>query len=180
MGQARDITLEQVTAVADRLMAAGVEPALRAVRNRLGAGTTETILEFLREWRDAQESHAVGDLAVGRRTEHRLRGELAHQTQLAGEHCTAIVPLTTERDALVIDLAKAVLRLEYIPCLEIALEDMRADRDQERAKRTQAQQAVTTLEARVKDLQGQLDEARVRTAEDGGRSGQDTTRSRKV
>ncbi len=162
VGGNRDITLEEVTGVADRLVAAGVEPALRAVRDRLGTGATETILQFLREWRRAQERRAVGDLAASRATESRLRGELAHQTQVTSEHCAAMVPLTAERDAAVIDLAKAVLRLEYVPCLETALTDLRADRDREREGRTKAEQEVTALTARVKDLQKQLDEAQAR------------------
>ncbi len=163
MGEKPDITLEEVTAVADRLVAAGVEPALRAIRDRLGAGSTDTILQFLREWRHAQEGRAVGDLAASRVTEARLRGELAHQTELASEHCAAMLPLTAERDAAVIDLAKAVLRLEYVPCLEVAMEGLRADRDRERAGRTKAEQEVTALAAHIKDLQKQLDEAKAGT-----------------
>lgn len=162
MGENPDVTREQVMALADKLVAAGAEPALRAIRDRLGAGTTDTILEFLQEWRRAQEARALGDLAVSRATESRLRGELAHQTELASEHCSAMVPLTAERDAIVADLAKAVLRLEYIPCLEAAIEALRADRDREHAGRTQAEQEAACLATRIQDLQAQLDEARAK------------------
>lgn len=165
MAHDEGITLDQVTAIADRLVAAGVEPALRAVRDRLGAGSTEVILAFLQEWRNAQEQKAVGDLKESRVTEARLRADLAHQVQSTSEHCAAIIPLTAERDTLIIDLAKAVLRLEYIPCLETALENMRTDRDQERegrnrehAGRKKAEQELATLIAHTNDLEKQLDE----------------------
>lgn len=177
MAHDEGVSLEHITAIADRLVAAGIEPALRAVRDRLGAGSTETILAFLQEWRGAQEKRAVGDLKESRLTESRLRADLAHQTQATSEHCAAIVPLTAERDTLILDLAKAVLRLEYVPCLEAALKDMQAERDREHKGRVQAEQEVasltrriTALEVHVRELHGQRGEARPSQIErEGGR-----------
>lgn len=152
----RDVTLEEVTMVADKLLAAGVEPALRAIRDRLGAGSTDTIMVFLEEWRRIQESRAVEDLAVSRASEDRLRSELAHQTQLASEHCAAIVPLKAEHDSAVVALAKAVLRLEYVSVLESATESLRADRDRECRARTKAEQELAVLAKEMNDLREQL------------------------
>lgn len=72
----------------------------------------------------------------------------------------AMLPLTAERDAAVADLAKAVLSLEYLPCLESAIRDLRRELDRERERCAKAEQDVITQRARIKTLERQLDEAK--------------------
>lgn len=52
---ARDgITFEQVAAAADALVGEGLQPAIRAVRERLGTGSPNTIHKHLVRWREAR------------------------------------------------------------------------------------------------------------------------------
>ena len=52
---ARDgITFEQVAAAADALVGEGLQPAIRAVRERLGTGSPNTVHKHLVRWRDAR------------------------------------------------------------------------------------------------------------------------------
>lgn len=56
MGRDTSITLEQVSAVAARLQAAGEKPTARAVRATLGAGSMATVVKHLQSWRSDQKS----------------------------------------------------------------------------------------------------------------------------
>jgi hypothetical protein len=48
------ITFEQVAAAADALVGEGVQPTIRAVRERLGTGSPNTIHRHLVAWREAR------------------------------------------------------------------------------------------------------------------------------
>jgi len=53
------ITKEQIIEAAEELKAAGVNPSMAAVREKLGGGSFATISPVLREWRESQEKRAT-------------------------------------------------------------------------------------------------------------------------
>lgn len=61
MAKSTTITAEAVFSVADRLVAEGQSPSLRAVRKELGGGSFGTILPFLQSWRRARADGPTGD-----------------------------------------------------------------------------------------------------------------------
>lgn len=61
MAKSTTITAEAVFSVADRLVADGQSPSLRAVRKELGGGSFGTILPFLQSWRRARADGPAGD-----------------------------------------------------------------------------------------------------------------------
>ncbi|HMW86471.1 MAG TPA: DNA-binding protein, partial [Nitrospira sp.] len=48
------ITFEQVAAAADALVGEGQQPTIRAVRERLGTGSPNTVHKHLTAWREAR------------------------------------------------------------------------------------------------------------------------------
>lgn len=64
MGREATITAEQVHAAASAIKAEGGKPTLRAVRERLGAGSMGTINKLLNEWKDLQERQIVTSLVL--------------------------------------------------------------------------------------------------------------------
>ncbi|MFB9243799.1 DNA-binding protein [Massilia antarctica] len=65
MGREASITLAQVAAVADAMVAAGSTPALRTVRERLGnMGSLGTISKLLQQWRADREKKIASALTL--------------------------------------------------------------------------------------------------------------------
>lgn len=64
MGREATITAEQVHAAASAIKTEGGKPTLRAVRERLGAGSMGTINKLLNGWKDLQERQIVANLVL--------------------------------------------------------------------------------------------------------------------
>lgn len=65
MGREASITLAQVAAIADAMVAAGATPALRTVRERLGnIGSLGTISKLLQQWRADREKKIANALTL--------------------------------------------------------------------------------------------------------------------
>ncbi|ATQ79260.1 mucin-associated surface protein (plasmid) [Massilia violaceinigra] len=65
MGREASITLAQVAAIADAMVAAGTTPALRTVRERLGnMGSLGTISKLLQQWRADREKKIASALTL--------------------------------------------------------------------------------------------------------------------
>ena len=65
MGREASITLAQVAAIADAMVAAGATPALRTVRERLGnMGSLGTISKLLQQWRADREKKIASALTL--------------------------------------------------------------------------------------------------------------------
>ena len=64
MGREATITPNQVHAAADAILAEGSTPTLRAVRERLGAGSMGTVSKHLQQWKAGQERQAATELAL--------------------------------------------------------------------------------------------------------------------
>lgn len=81
------ITFEQVSAAADALRGEGMNPTIKAVRERLGTGSPNTIHEHLKKWREARPVAAVAapELPVA------LAGALAEEIARAASAARAEV-----------------------------------------------------------------------------------------
>lgn len=113
---ARDgITFEQVAAAADALVGDGQQPTIRAVRERLGSGSPNTVHRHLVAWRDArpQATASAPDLPASltaaiaaeiQQAAARARAEVEDQLVRvqteAGELASAGEALEAERDGL--------------------------------------------------------------------------------
>ncbi len=64
MGREASITENQVHSVADAIRAEGGAPTLRAVRERLGAGSMGTVSKHLQQWKAGQERQTSKELAL--------------------------------------------------------------------------------------------------------------------
>lgn len=64
MARTSTITIEQVAQIAQELQAQGVTPGVRAVRERLGTGSNQTIQTLLTQWRAAQPAVAAAPVAA--------------------------------------------------------------------------------------------------------------------
>lgn len=64
MGREASISENQVHAVADAIRAEGGSPTLRAVRERLGAGSMGTVSRHLQQWKAGQERQTATELAL--------------------------------------------------------------------------------------------------------------------
>lgn len=64
MARTSTITLEQVAQIAQELQAQGITPGVRAVRERLGSGSNQTIQNLLMQWRSAQPAVAEAPIAT--------------------------------------------------------------------------------------------------------------------
>lgn len=113
------ITLDQVSAVADTLVGEGLQPTIRAIRERLGTGSPNTIHKHLTTWREARPAPVVKapelpqsiadaitaeiDRAAAKargEIEDRLNQALAEAADLSDEG----VAIEEERDALLDDI----------------------------------------------------------------------------
>ena len=107
---ARDgITFEQVAAAADALVGEGVQPTIRAVRERLGTGSPNTVHRHLVAWREARPATT----AAAPELPAPLAAALANEIQRAAAQARAEVEsrlVQTQSEAA--DLAAAGEALE--------------------------------------------------------------------
>ena len=185
MGREASITENQVHAVADTIRAEGGAPTLRAVRERLGAGSMGTVSKHLQQWKAGQERQTSKELALPPALQRAvldfmgtelaaarapLEAELAAADkaaaegkagQLAADLAGAKEEAARERQAAEqarTELAKAMLRLEAMPRMDADLVAIRAELAQERKARIGAEQQAAVLAAQKSDLDSRLAE----------------------
>lgn len=206
MAREPSITEEQVSRMADVIVAEDGRPTARAIRHRLGTGSMATVLKFLQAWQDAQarppaspvtlpaslhreltdfvaqeiergiaEREAELDIARQAKTDLiaeserqaetivRLTAELevalADRATLTGRLAQVEADLNdargsaaAERQAAEVartDLAKALLRLEAVPRLEVALDAALRESVSERTACVEAERKSAVAGARL-------------------------------
>jgi len=164
---ARDgITFEQVAATADALVGEGLQPAIRAVRERLGTGSPNTIHKHLVRWRDARPvaSATAPELpqalatAISTEIERAVAEARATvearlvQTQTeAGDLAAAGEALEAERDALIGQVAALTTERDTLAgkadqqAADLADQAQRIQREQQAAEAARVDLATARL-----------------------------------
>lgn len=170
MGREATITPNQVHAAADAIRAEGSTPTLRAVRERLGAGSMGTVSKHLQQWKAGQERQAATELALPPALQRAvldfmatelaaarapLEHELAEQQQtsadLAAENerqVTTIERQAADMELLAADKAAAEGKAGQLAVdLLSAKEDAARERQAAEHARTELAKAMLRLEA---------------------------------
>ncbi len=170
MGREATITPNQVHAAADAIRAEGGTPTLRAVRERLGAGSMGTVSKHLQQWKAGQERQAATELALPPALQRAvldfmatelaaarapLEHELAEQQQtsadLAAENerqVTTIERQAADMELLAADKAAAEGKAGQLAVdLLSAKEDAARERQAAEHARTELAKAMLRLEA---------------------------------
>jgi chromosome segregation ATPase len=170
MGREATITPNQVHAAADAIRAEGGTPTLRAVRERLGAGSMGTVSKYLQQWKAGQERQAATELALPPALQRAvldfmvtelaaarapLEHELAEQQQtsadLAAENerqVTTIERQAADMELLAADKAAAEGKAGQLAVdLLSAKEDAARERQAAEHARTELAKAMLRLEA---------------------------------
>lgn len=115
------ITFEQVAAAADALVGEGQQPTIRAIRERLGTGSPNTVHKHLTAWREARPVAAAAapelpqalTAAIAAEIERaaaqaraEIEGRLVQAQGEAAELATAGEVIEAERDALAEQVAE--------------------------------------------------------------------------
>ena len=161
------ITYEQVSAVADALMAEGLRPAIRAVRERLGfTGSPNTIHKHLSAWREARPVAVAAAPELPRaltaaiaaeiaRTASEARAEIeARLVQAQGEAtdlAAAGEALEGERDELIEQVAALTSERDTLAgkasqqAVDLADQAQRIEREQQAAEAARVELATARL-----------------------------------
>ena len=166
MVQAR-ISADEVAAAADALMAEGQSATIRAVRDRLGGGSPNTIQRHLAAWRSMRQTLATPPMAlpsslmaaIGQELERvaaQARAEIEERLVLAqkeaAELATAGEAIESERDALearIADLTHAndtlAGRVQQLEA-DLDIQAQRAEREQKAAEAARIELAKSRLQ----------------------------------
>jgi len=180
------ITFEQVAAAADALVGAGQQPTIRAVRERLGTGSPNTIHKHLTAWRQARPVAAAAHelpqaltAAIAAEIERaalqaraEIDGRLAQAQGEAAELAAAGEAIEAERDALAEQVAELTRERDTLAGKAeqqaAELEHLRAALADAQQGRTVAEQQAAVLVAKIEacaEAKAERDEARKAAAE---------------
>ena len=165
------ITYQQVAAVADALVGAGVQPTIRAIREQLGTGSPNTVHRHLTAWREARPvaaaaapelpqaltaalSAEIERAAAQARAE--IEGRLVQSQVEAAELSAAGEGLEAEREALIEQVAALTTERDQAQATatERAAEIARQTEQIEREQRTAEAARVELAKAQLK-IEGQ-------------------------
>lgn len=160
------ITFEQVTAAADAIVGEGQQPTIKAVRERLGTGSPNTIHQHLKRWREARPVAVVAALELPQalasaiaaeieRTAAQARGEIEGrlvQAQAEADELSATgETLEAERDALAEQVATLTTERDTLTgkaaqqAADLAEQGQRIEREQQAAEAARVELAKVQL-----------------------------------
>lgn len=160
------ITFEQVAAVADALAGEGQQPTIRAVRERLGTGSPNTVHKHLTAWREARPVAAAAVLELPQaltaaiaaeieRAASQARGEiegrLVQAQAEAADLAAAGELLEAERDALAEQAAELARERDTLAgkaeqqAADLADQAQRIEREQQAAESARVELATARL-----------------------------------
>ena len=164
---ARDgITFEQVAAAAEALVGEGQQPTIRAMRERLGGGSPNTIHKHLTAWREARPVAAAAapglpqalTAAIAAEIERaaakaraEIEGRLLQAQAEAAELAAAGEAIEAERDALADQVAKLTRERDVLTgkaeqqAAELADQAQRIEREQQAAESARVELATARL-----------------------------------
>jgi colicin import membrane protein len=185
------ITFEQVAAAADALVGDGQQPTIRAVRERLGTGSPNTIHKHLSMWRDARpvapatapELPNALTAAIAKEIERaasqaraEIESRLVQAQGEAAELAAAGEALEAERDMLTEQVADLTRERDTLAgkaaqqAADLADAQQRIEREQQAAEAARVEVATVRLKIdaqaeRVSELTAELDRLRAALAE---------------
>jgi len=154
MAKDKLVSADSVFKAADRIVAEGRKPSLRAVRRQLGGGSFGTILPFLQSWKRARAGERAADDDSPRPLSPAVAAALDHLVTAAAEvaeavHTAQMAPVgdTDEDDD---DGDADALREEIAELQRMALDQitqLRGERDNLAEQLTQARAELQELRA---------------------------------
>ncbi len=156
------ITLDQVSAAADKMVAEGKDPAITTVRDMLGTGSLNTVQRLLVEWRQAQPpkqsqtaslpDYITNPLAAGiTKQVAEARAEVEHRLVQAQE------------EARVLSELGEVLESENATLADQAVV-LTSERDRLAGKAEMQEKEILQLQEKVKNLDAATESARLEIA----------------
>ena len=156
------ITFEQVCAAADALRGEGMNPTIKAVRERLGTGSPNTIHEHLKKWREARPVAAVAAPELPASLASALAEEIARAASSArAEVQESLVQAQAELD----ELAASGQQLEAErDALADQVAALTSDRDTQAGRVAQLDTALTAAQESIEREQKAAEQARIELA----------------
>ena len=156
------ITFEQVSAAADALRGEGMNPTIKAVRERLGTGSPNTIHEHLKKWREARPVAAVAAPELPASLASALAEEIARAAAFArAEVQESLVQAQAELD----ELAASGQQLEAErDALADQVAALTSDRDTQAGRVAQLDTALTAAQESIEREQKAAEQARIELA----------------
>lgn len=156
------ISAEEVAAAADALVAEGVQPSQRAVRERLGSGSLNTIQRHLSAWRSGRQSIAAQPLALPPGLMAAIGQELERVAAQARAEIEARLVLA-QREAAELAAAGEAAEADRA-AVEARMAELTRDNDTLQGKVAQLATDVEALGQRVDQEQKAAEAARVELA----------------
>lgn len=175
------ITFEQVAAAVDALVAQGQQPTIRAIRERLGTGSPNTVHKHLTAWREARPvagvaaqelpqalmaaiAAEIGRAAAQSRAE--IEGRLVQAQGEAAELATAGELIEAERDALATQVAELTRERDTLAgkaeqqAADLAIQAQRIEHEQHAAESARVELAMVRfkIEAQAEKQTEQAEE----------------------
>lgn len=182
------ITFEQVAAAADALVGEGQQPTIRAIRERLGTGSPNTVHRHLSAWREARPVAAAAapelpqalTVAIAAEIERaaaqaraQIESRLVQSQAEAAELAAAGEVIETERDALAEQVAELTRERDTLAgkaaqqAADLTDQMQRIEREQQAAESARIELATARLKIEAQ-AERQTDQAaeivRLRTA----------------
>ncbi|KMQ79987.1 hypothetical protein BPMI_02245 [Candidatus Burkholderia pumila] len=169
MAREANITQDQVSRAAEAIRDAGAQLTVRAIRERLGAGSMATVLKFFQAWRDAQVKEPEAPVSLPPTLQRGLlefvssevdsaKGQLRAELEIVNQ-ANADLIIESDRQALVIENLTGTLETVYGEKAEItgrleqvlaeryaALEESTTERQTAESARTELAKALLRLE----------------------------------
>jgi colicin import membrane protein len=161
------ITFEQVAAAADALVGEGQQPTIRAIRERLGTGSPNTVHKHLTAWREARPVAAAAapelpqalTAAIAAEIERaaaqaraEIEGRLVQAQGEAAELAAAGEVIEAERDALAEQVAELTRERDTLApgkaeqqAVDLADQAQRIEREQQAAESARVELATARL-----------------------------------
>lgn len=160
------ITFEQVAAAADALVGEGQQPTIRAIRERLGTGSPNTVHKHLTAWREARpvavaaapELPQALSTAIAAEIERaaaqaraQIEGRLVQSQGEAAELAAAGEVIEAERDALAEQVAELTRERDTLAgkaeqqAADLADQAQRIEREQQAAESARVELATARL-----------------------------------
>jgi len=143
------ISFEQVAAAADALTAEGLQPTIRAVRERLGTGSPNTIQGHIAKWRDGRTAEKASALQLP----ETLLAAIAAEIERAATKARAEMQEKVDQaigDAA--ELARTGKQLEaHIEVMEAQIAELKSERDTMKGKAEQQAAEIALLRKQIED-----------------------------
>jgi colicin import membrane protein len=178
--QREGITFEQVAAAADALVGEGQQPTIRAIRERLGTGSPNTVHKHLTAWREARPVAAAAapelpqalTAAIAAEIERaaaqaraEIEGRLVQAQGEAAELAAAGEVIEAERDALAEQVAELTRERDTLAgkaeqqAVDLADQAQRIEREQQAAESARVELATARLKIEAHRPERQAEQA---------------------